>query len=197
MRVLSGRTGWAQLTKIGLSQLTQQNHEKTQDLDGNHGEVQQTLNEEKTVSREKWIDDQQPELIYPTKLTEQEREDITQQIWGLPVDVAQQMLDVVETQIRSGQIRTNPAAMLRGIVRKYQTDPSHFDPSSGFQIAAQRRRQAAMELHQRQVEEMRLKRLEEAAAAACATRQAPRGRSEGQRQFVEGAMQALRGASRP
>jgi uncharacterized lipoprotein YddW (UPF0748 family) len=103
------------------------------------------------------------------------------------------MLDVLESRIRSGQIRTNPASVLRGIMRKYQADPNHFDPSSGFQIAAQRRQQAALEAHQRQVEETRLNQLEEGAAMARAARQAPRGRSEGQRRFVEGAMHALRG----
>jgi hypothetical protein len=58
----------------------------------------------------------------------------------LPHEVAQQMLDVVQSQIQGGQIKKNPAAVLRGIVRKYQADPSNFDPSSGFQIAEVRRR---------------------------------------------------------
>ena len=52
------------------------------------------------------------------------------------------MLDVIESRIHSGQIRTNPAALLRGIIRKYQADPDAFDPSSGFQIADARRRRA-------------------------------------------------------
>jgi len=52
------------------------------------------------------------------------------------------MLDVIQSRIQSSQIRTNPAAVLRGIVRKYRTDPSAFDPSSGFQIAEARRRRA-------------------------------------------------------
>ena len=107
------------------------------------------------------------------------------------------MLDVVESRIRSGQIRTNPAAVFRGILRKYRTDPNSFDPSSGFQIAAQRRRQTEIEIHQRQAEELRLKRLTEAAAAARVARSMPRGPSEGQRRFVEVTMHVLRGASPP
>lgn len=200
--------------------------EKTLDQDGsNHGDRQQTPDEEKTVFKKEtermvttgkdsntpledaktvdpcaWIESQPPELIYPTKLTAQEQEDITQQICGLPAETAQQMLDVVESQIRGNQIRTNPAAVLRGILRRYRTGPHHFDPSSGFQIAAQRRRQAEIEAHQRQAEERRVKQLTEAAeatAAARAARPAPRAPSEGQRRFVEVTMHILRGASPP
>ena len=47
--------------------------------------------------------------------------------------------------MQSGQIRTNPAALLRGVIRKYQTNPADFDPSPGFQIAEQRRRRAEAE----------------------------------------------------
>ena len=159
------------------------------------GEDSDTPNEEpKTVNQEEWIESQQPELIYPTKLTQQEQEDIAQQIGGLPAGTAQQMLDVLESRIRSGQIRTNPAAVLRGIVRKHQADPGAFDPSSGFQIAAQRRRQAELGVYQRQAEEAHLRRLEEATAALHAARQKPRERSEAQRRFVREAMEAIRGS---
>lgn len=150
--------------------------------------------ESKTVRQEEWIESQQPELIYPTKLTVQEQEDIAQQIGGLSVQTVQQMLDVLESHIRSGQIRTNPAAVFRGIMRKHRTDPKAFDPSSGFQIAAQRRRQAELEEHQRQAEKAHLRRLEEATAALHAARQRPRERSEGQRRFVRDAMEAIRGS---
>ena len=81
-------------------------------------------------------------MVYPAKLTEHEQEDIAAQVYPLPSEVAQQMLDVIQSRIQSSQIRTNPAAVLRGIVRKYRTDPSAFDPSSGFQIAEARRRRA-------------------------------------------------------
>ena len=47
--------------------------------------------------------------------------------------------------MQSGQIRTNPAALLRGVIRKYQANPADFDPSPGFQIAEQRRRRAEAE----------------------------------------------------
>ena len=140
--------------------------EKTKDPDGDHGETAQEPNEEKTVGKEEAqpvaategssdtttenpktvaseeaTDEQRPELTYPAKLTEREQEDIAAQVHPLPTEVAQQMLDVIQARIQSGPpIRTNPAAMLRGIIRKYQVDPESFDPSSGFQIAEARRR---------------------------------------------------------
>ena len=91
------------------------------------------------------VEAQQPELTYPAKLTEREREDITAQIGTLPPKTAQQMLDVIEAKRQAGQIRTNPAAVLRGIMRKHQQDSASFDPSLGFAIAEARRRRAEAE----------------------------------------------------
>ena len=99
----------------------------------------------KTVSQKQGHDDQRPDLVYPAKLTTREHADITTQINLLPPKIAQQMLDVLESRMQSGQIRTNPAALLRGVIRKYQTNPADFDPSPGFQIAEQRRRRAEAE----------------------------------------------------
>jgi len=96
--------------------------------------------DQQTVFQEERINGQLPELTYPTKLTTTEQQDIAAQLQPIPVEIAQQMLDVIESRIHSGQIRTNPAAVLRGILRKYQADPDAFDPSSGFQIADARRR---------------------------------------------------------
>ncbi len=91
------------------------------------------------------VEAQRPELTYPAKLTEREREDITAQIGTLPPKTAQQMLDVIEAKRQAGQIRTNPAAVLRGIMRKHQQDSASFDPSLGFAIAEARRRRAEAE----------------------------------------------------
>ncbi|MEI2774322.1 MAG: hypothetical protein V9G98_27720 [Candidatus Competibacter sp.] len=51
------------------------------------------------------VEAQRPELTYPAKLTEREREDIAAQIGTLPPKTAQQMLDVIEAkrQRRSDQ----------------------------------------------------------------------------------------------
>ncbi|MBL8254043.1 MAG: hypothetical protein JNJ76_10610 [Candidatus Competibacter sp.] len=100
---------------------------------------------QKTAASEKALEGQRPELAFPAKLTEQEQEDIAAQIHTLPPKTAQQMLDVVAAKIAAGQIRTNPAAVLRGIVRKHRADPSSFDPSVGFQVAAARRRREEAE----------------------------------------------------
>ena len=155
--------------------------EKTQDPDGNHGETAQEPNEEKTVGKEEAqpvaategssdtttenpktvaseeaTDEQRPELTYPAKLTEREQEDIAAQVYPLPAEVAQKMLDVIQARIQSGPpIRTNPASMLRGIVRKYQVDPESFDPSSGFQITEARRRRAEADARLRAASEAR------------------------------------------
>jgi hypothetical protein len=133
--------------------------------------------------------DQGPALTFPAKLTEREQEDIAAQVAPLPGDVAQQMLDVIEARIKTDQIRTNPAAVLRGIVRKYHADPASFDPSTGYHIADQRCRRAEAEARFR------------AAAAAppppASTPGTPPVRTENQRrharQFVADALRSLRG----
>ena len=68
----------------------------------------------KTVSSEPVSNGQPVELIYPAQLTDVEYEDIAAQVDPLPPAIAQQMLDVVELRMQNGQIRTNPAALLRG-----------------------------------------------------------------------------------
>ena len=184
--------------------------EKTKDPDGNHGETTQEPNEEKTVSREKAqpvaategssdtttenpktvaseeaTDEQRPELTYPAKLTEREQEDIAAQVYPLPAEVAQQMLDVIEAKIKGGQVKTSPAAVLRGIVRKYQVDPESFDPSSGFQIAEARRRRAEADARLRAEAERRARERE-------APRVAP-GAAEVRRQSIASMLRSLRG----
>lgn len=116
------------------------------DWNGNHGKAALKPSAEKPVVSEKAIDGQRPELAFPAKLTAREHEDIAAQAHPLPTEVAQQMLDVIQARIQNGPpIRTNPAAVFRGIVRKYQVDPSNFDPSSGFHIAEARQRRAEAE----------------------------------------------------
>ena len=99
-----------------------------------------TTENQKTVASEVVIEEQRPELTFPAKLTEREYHDMATVAYLLPLLIAQQMLDVVAAKMKAGQIRTNPAAVLRGIVRKYKTDPGSFDPSMGFGIAENRRR---------------------------------------------------------
>ena len=107
-------------------------------------------------------------LVYPAKLTERERDDIARQVCLLPLAIAQQMLDVVQSQIQGGQIKKNPAAVLRGIVRKYRADPAAFDPSPGFGNAEARRRRAETEARARAEVE---RRTLEAPRASPATRE--------------------------
>ena len=107
---------------------------------------------------------QRAKLIFPAKLSDAEYEDIAGQLDKLPPDLAQQMLDVIQSKIHSGQIRTNPAAVFRGIVRKHQADASSFDPSSGFQIAEARRRRAEIKAREQAEAERRAK--ERAAVSA-------------------------------
>ena len=124
--------------------------------------------------------------IYPAKLTEQEHEDIAAQVYPLPTEIAQQMLDVIQARIQSGPpIRTNPAAVLRGILRKYHADAGSFDPSSGFQIAEARRRRAEAEARLRAEAERRARERE-------APRVAP-GAAEVRRQSIASMLRALRG----
>ena len=102
-----------------------------------------------TANDEEAPNERRPGLAYPAKLTERERDDIAQQVCLLPLVIAQQMLDVVQSQIQGGQIKKNPAAVLRGIVRKYRADPAAFDPSPGFGSAEARRRRAETEARAR------------------------------------------------
>jgi hypothetical protein len=104
-----------------------------------------TTENQKTVASEVVIEEQRPELTFPAKLTEREYHDMATVAYLLPLLIAQQMLDVVAAKMKAGQIRTNPAAVLRGIVRKYKADPASFDPSMGFAIADARRRRAEAE----------------------------------------------------
>ncbi|MER2511742.1 MAG: hypothetical protein ABTQ25_04865, partial [Nitrosomonas ureae] len=99
-----------------------------------------TTESQKTVASEAVIEEQQPELTFPARLTEREYHDMAAVACLLPLLIAQQMMDVVAAKMKAGQIRTNPAAVLRGIVRKYKADPGSFDPSMGFGIAENRRR---------------------------------------------------------
>ena len=142
--------------------------------------------------REPAPDERRPALIYPVKLTQREREDIVAQVHPLPTQVAQQILDVIQARIQGGtSIRTNPAAVLRGIVRKYHADPDSFDPSSGFHIADQRRQRAEAEARLRRAAEVQ--RMESAKQAVAHPLPTPRARMEGHRRFVETAMRTLRG----
>jgi hypothetical protein len=141
---------------------------------------------QKTVSREEVINEQRPELIFPAKLTEAEYADIAAQVYTLPSEVAQQMLDAIQAKIQSGPpIRTNPAAVLRGIVRKYQVDPESFDPSSGFHIAEARRRRAEADARLRAEAEQRARERE--------ARHAAPGASEVRSRSIASMLRALRG----
>mgnify|MGYP001339344713 CR=1 FL=1 len=138
------------------------------------------------VASEEATNDQRPELAFPTKLTEREHEDIAAQVDPLPTEVAQQMLDVIQARLQSGPpIRTNPAAVLRGILRKYRADPASFDPSSGFQIAEARRRRAETDARLRAEAEQR-------ARERAASRGAP-GAAEVGRRSIAAMLRTLRG----
>jgi len=141
------------------------------------------------VAREEVSNGQRVELIYPAKLTEREQEDIAAQVYPLPTEVAQQMLDVIQARIQSGPpIRTNPAAVLRGILRKYHADSGSFDPSSGFHVADQRRRRAEADARLRAEAERREREREREALCG-----ASRGAAEVRRQAIESMRRTLRG----
>ena len=177
--------------------------ENLKDPDSDHGIAALEPTKEKPVSREEvqtaattgtdgdtsnneTPNEQRVELIFPTKLSDAEHEDIAAQVYPLPPDVAQQMLDALQAKVQSGQIRTNPAAVLRGIVRKYRIDPSEFDPSSGFQIAEARRRRA--EADARALEEAEWRELERKQRNAART--SPESTNARQR-FLKAALSAI------
>ena len=123
-----------------------------------------TAESQKTLASEQVIEEQRLELIFPAKLSEAEYADIAAQVYTLPAEIAQQMLDVIDAKIKAAQIKTSPAAVLRGIVRKHRADPNSFDPSMGFAVADARRRrveaeaqaQAAAEQREREREASRI-----------------------------------------
>jgi hypothetical protein len=159
--------------------------EEAQPVAATEGSSDTTTENPKTVASEEATDEQRPELTYPAKLTEQEQEDIAAQVYPLPAEIAQQMLDVIEAKIKGGQVKTSPAAVLRGIVRKYQVDPESFDPSSGFQIAEARRRRAEADARLRAEADRRVRERE-------APRVAP-GAAEVRRQSIASMLRSLRG----
>ena len=140
--------------------------DENQDRDGDHGIAALEVIEEQPASDEEAANEQRPELTYPAKLTEREREDIAAQVEPLPPQVAQQMLDVIASKMQGAQIRTNPAAVLRGIVRKYRADPESFDPSAGFQVSDIRRRREDARARQRAEAERREREAARASPAA-------------------------------
>ena len=95
------------------------------------------------------------------------------------------MLDVVDAKIKAGQIKTSPAAVLRGIARKYHADSSSFDPSVGFQIADIRHRRAEADAQLRAEAERRARERE-------APRVAP-GASEVRSRSIASMLRVLRG----
>ena len=134
--------------------------------------------------------ERRPTLVYPVKLTQREREDIVAQVHPLPTEIAQQILDVIQARIQGGaSIRTNPAAVLRGIVRKYHADPDSFDPSSGFHIADQRRQRAEAEARLRRAAEVQRIEPGKIATPALPIRRPP---TEGLRRFMDTVTKALR-----
>lgn len=143
---------------------------------------------QKTVVKEAAIEPERPELVFPAKLTEAEYQDIAAQIDPLPPEIAQQVLDVIEAKRRSGQIKTNPAAMLRGILRKYRADATSFDPSIGFAIADTRRRRIEEAAHIEAEAEQRERERE-------ASRITPESR-ESARRSLAAIKQLLRGHAR-
>ncbi|MBL8253076.1 MAG: hypothetical protein JNJ76_05675 [Candidatus Competibacter sp.] len=156
------------------------------DRDGDHGITALESNEEQTATRGEVANARRAELAYPAKLTERERDDIAAQVEPLPHEVAQQMLDVIEVKRQAGQIKTNPAAVLRGIVRKYRADPAAFDPSPGFGNAEARRRRAETEARARAEAERRERERE-------AMRTLAPEAMDARRQAFESMRRALRG----
>jgi hypothetical protein len=139
--------------------------DENRDSASDHGIAALESNEEQPATGGEVANERRAELAYPAKLTEAERDDIARQVCLLPLVIAQQMLDVVQSQIQSGQIKKNPAAVLRGIVRKYRADPAAFDPSSGFHVAEARRRRVEAEARLRAEAERRAREREALPAA--------------------------------
>ena len=129
-------------------------------------------------------------LVYPAKLTEREQNDIAQQVSTLPAEIAQPMLDVIASKLHGSQIRTNAAAVLRGMVRKYRADPASFDPSPGFHVAENRRQRAEAEARLRAAEAAQRRQAE--ASVTPPLRRSP-AESEGYRYFREMTRKILRG----
>ena len=160
--------------------------DENQDSASHHGTAVLEVIEEQPANDEEAANDQRPELAYPAKLTEREREDIAAQVEPLPAEVAQQMLDVIASKMQGAQIKTNPAAVLRGIVRKYRADPESFDPSAGFQVSDIRRRREDAKARQRAEAERRERE---------ALRTLAPEAMDARRQAVESMRRALRGAA--
>ena len=175
------------ITALGPNEETQVSREEAQTAPTTEESSSLPPETQNPVVSEEVSNGQRPALTFPVKLTEQEHEDIAAQVYPLPTEVAQQMLDVIQARIQSGPpIRTNPAAVLRGILRKYHADASSFDPSSGFQIAEARRRRAEAAARLRAEAEQRAREREVLCHAAPGT-------VEVRRQSIESMRRALRG----
>jgi hypothetical protein len=83
------------------------------------------------------------DLEYPKDLSAVERQEATNKLAGLQVDLAQQLLDELAAGISAGTIRATPLAYLRGLIERAQS--GQFTPEAGPRISEQRKCRAQTE----------------------------------------------------
>jgi hypothetical protein len=83
-------------------------------------------------------------LEYPKAMSAGEREEAGKKLTGIPVDLAQQLLDELAASIGANVIQTTPLAYLRGLVTRAREGT--YTPEGALRVAAQRKHRAEVEI---------------------------------------------------
>jgi len=101
------------------------------------------------------------ELVYPCGLTTAEREEAKRLQAGLPVELAQRILDELAGRLEAKAIHATPLGYLRGLVKR--AHEGTFEPEMAVRVAEQRRQRQQTEITLRQAEVRRKEALQQAA----------------------------------
>lgn len=91
-------------------------------------------------------------LVYPRALTAAEQEEASRKLAGLPVALAQQLLDELAASIRNNVIQKTPLAYLRGLVSRARAGT--YTPEGALRVAEQRRQRAKVDTATRRRDSM-------------------------------------------
>ena len=83
------------------------------------------------------------DLEYPKAMSVDEREEARKKLTGIPVGLAQQLLDELAASIGANVIQTTPLAYLRGLVTRAREGA--YTPEGALRVAAQRKHRTEVE----------------------------------------------------
>ena len=91
------------------------------------------------------------DLEYPSALSATEREEAGNKLAGIPVSLAQELLDELTSSMKGNVIQSTPLAYLRGLIKRARDGT--FTPEGALQVAGHRKRRAEVEAAMRRNED--------------------------------------------